>query len=570
MDARYSNLPYMTPDLTPVILTESKTTPDKYNGELEDVATTRRCSFMGGARAVWAMISHLILSVGVAIFVLIYIEGHHFNLTERSPIVNVLGGTRVAPFLPMQSDIVTLLSGMIAILKCTLGAWIASLCWNIALLLMERRGLAHRDLQTLLQYGVLAPGAYSRDWSTWLIGSLLLAGLVANLSSPALTGSISWAPSNRLVHGLSIDPVPVYSVEDGSLTELSPYYVENYGVRESAALNIAGSIGWGRDTEKSVLKRYMRTVEGLAINSTLENATLPYFQVHSIHWIERREEIPFMRDGALPGSVMRRTFDYTPTTFPGFMPGDMVLIPNTTTNWSSDPLESTIVHDTRLLLLYYAYDQDNETYSITRGLPSNAYELHTDGYYTAYAWVTFTAGVGKCKAHSCIVSSPQAIRNNTPIELEPHQLTFQALSMALVMSINLSTQNNSLPSSWDNIDDYIEAVLVRSYSGAWGLLTGILQTAVLNASYVPSVPSLLATVDLRRVYIWLGTQLVVTALSALFLITRSRVSKYPLLGDTCLAAFYLDTTAVPLDESVSSIHGVRKIEKRGDRLMVKA
>ncbi|KAL5639017.1 hypothetical protein ACGC1H_003406 [Rhizoctonia solani] len=566
MNARYSNLPYMASDLTSVPLNKSETAPDKSNGEI--VTTARRHSFMAWASAVWVMIAHLILSAGVTIFVLAYVEGHHFNLTERSPVVQVLGGTRVAPFAPLQSDIVTFLSSIIAVLKCALAAWAASLCWNIALFLMERCGLTHQDLQALLRYGVLTPGAYSRDWSTWLIGSLLLAGLVANLSSPVLTGSISWVPSNRLVHGLSTDPAQVYSVEDGSLTELSPYYLENYSVRESAALDIAGSIGWGRDTEKGVLKRYMRTLDGLAINSTLENVTLPYFQVHSIRWIENRSDIPYIRDGAEPGSLMRRTFNYAPSTFPGFLPGDLVLIPNVTTNWSSDPLESTIIQDTRLLLFYYAYDQNNEKFSITRGLPSEAYKYHYNISYTAYAWVTFSAGVGRCKEYSCILSSPQAIRNSTPIELEPHQLTFQALSMAPVLGINLSTQNTSVPSSWDNIDDYIEAVLVRSYAGAWGLLTGILQTSILNTTYVPSVPSLLANVDQGRVYIWLGTQLIVTALSSLFLITQSRLSKYPLVGDTCLTAFHLDTTAVPLDKP-SSMHGARRIEKRDDRLVVK-
>ncbi|KAH7320566.1 hypothetical protein B0J17DRAFT_772984 [Rhizoctonia solani] len=567
MATRYSNLPYMTSDLIPISVRDNEVPPDT-NWRGDGAIMPSKSSLVAWASAVWVMVAHFILSVVVAIFVLVYVADHRFNLTERSPLVQVIDGTRVAPFMPMQSDIVTFLSSMIAILKCALTAWAASLCWNVALFLMERRGLARRDLQVLLKFGILAPGAYSKDWSTWVIASLLLTGLVANLSSPIVTGSISWVPSNRLVYGLSNNPSPVYDVLDGTLAELSPYYRNSYTVRDTAAMDIAGSIGWGSATEKGVLKRVLTTVNALSINSTLENVTLPYFEVHSIRWIQNRNEIPFIRDGMSPGDLVRRTFNYTPSTFSGFLPGYAVLIPNVTTNWSSDPLESTIIHDTRLLALYYAYDQYGETYPLTQNLPSNAYKLHYGQSYTAYAWVTFSAGVGRCKEYSCIISSPMTIRNGTAIELEPHQLTFQALAMALVVGIYLITQNNSIPSAWDNINDYVEAILVRSYSGAWSTLSGILQTSVTNTSYVPSVPGLLAQVDQKRVFIWLVFQLFVTLLSILFLIIQFRLSNHPLLGDTCLTVFHLDTTAITRNDSDSSTNNMRKIEQQGDRLMV--
>ncbi|KEP50629.1 putative transmembrane protein, partial [Rhizoctonia solani 123E] len=72
--------------------------------------------------------------------------------------------------------------------------WAAPLIWRVAIFLMERRGLARRNLQILLQYGVLVPGGYSRDFSTLIISSLLIASLAANLALPLLTGSISWVP----------------------------------------------------------------------------------------------------------------------------------------------------------------------------------------------------------------------------------------------------------------------------------------------------------------------------------------------------------------------------------------
>ncbi|CAE6531094.1 unnamed protein product [Rhizoctonia solani] len=58
----------------------------------------------------------------------VYVHGRHFNLTERTPPVHVIGDTRPSPFCPTQPDIVTMLSSMIAMLRCALAAWAGSLC----------------------------------------------------------------------------------------------------------------------------------------------------------------------------------------------------------------------------------------------------------------------------------------------------------------------------------------------------------------------------------------------------------------------------------------------------------
>ncbi|EUC60982.1 transmembrane protein, putative [Rhizoctonia solani AG-3 Rhs1AP] len=536
------------------------------------VAQTR--TLMTWMGTVWTLAMHCVLSVGVTIFLLAYVEGRHFSPIERSPVVHVVGGTRLAPFCPMQSDIVTILSSIIAILRCALSAWIASLSWYIALFLMERRGLTRRDLKVLLNYGLLAPGAYWGDWSTLVIGALLLVGLVANFSSPILTGSVCWIPSSQLVRGLSVDPVQISAVENGTLTQLKANYRDNYSVRESYAISSVGEvgIGWGRDTDKSIIKRITNSVGTLSINSTIESVTLPYFQIHSIHWIKDRDEIPAIRDGATPTSIFRTQFEMTPSNVSDFPAGYAMLIPNITTHWSGDPLDSTIIHDTRLLIMNYAYDDleaSSGVHTLTQDLPSDAYTLSSRPFHYAFAWVTFSAGIGRCKEYSCVVSSPSTIRNNTPVELEPHQLTFQALAMAPVVGFHLVMQNNSLPYLWSNINDYVEAVLVRSYSGSWCGLNKGMGTSTADTSYVPSLPNLMADVDHSRVFVWLGLQLLVTLFSILFLIVQSRLSKCPLMGDTSLTAFDLDTTGVVFENTDSSIHGFRKIEQRGGRLKLK-
>ncbi|KAJ1303718.1 hypothetical protein OPQ81_008143 [Rhizoctonia solani] len=568
MEARYSNLSHMPFESTLDRWPKDQMLPETRSKD-EGATMAQKNSLIACISPVWTLVVHCILSVGVTVFVLVYVQGRHFNVTQRTPIVQVDGGTRVAPFLPMQSDIVTLLSSLIAILKCALAAWTGLLCWNIALFLMERPGLARRDLKVLINYGILSPGTFSKNWSILIIGTLLLATLAANLSSPILTGSISWVPHNRLVHGLSILPLPLVD-SVSTITELPAFYRDDSRVREAYIIASVGGvgIGWGRDTEKGILKRATSAVSTLAINSTIENVTLPYFKVHSIRWIENRDEIPGIRDGATPIDMLNSHFETTPIKAFGYPAGLAVLFPNITTNWSNDPLDSVVTKDTRLLMLYYAFNGSGIHITMTKSLPPSSYRLSYQRFYYAFAWVTFTAGAGRCIEYSCIISSSATIRNNTPIEPEPHQLTSQALSMASVVGVYLATQNSSLPYPWSNVDEYVEAFLVRTYSSAWAQLNKSLRTLTAYANYVPSSPSLLADVDQTRVYIWLAIQLLVTTLSALFLIIHYRSSNYPLVGDTSLMAFDLDTTAIPSEDADSVINRVRKVYKRGGRLVV--
>ncbi|KAH7320557.1 hypothetical protein B0J17DRAFT_710836 [Rhizoctonia solani] len=455
-------------------------------------------------------------------------------------------------------------------------AWGTSLIWRVAVFIMARRGLSRRNLQTLLDYGVLAPGAYSSDFSSIIIGLLLLAVLIANFASPILTGSISWAPSNQLARGLSVSPARFDDIEDDVRAKQGSYYFDlNYAyLRQDFVFKSTGMVGrgWGRDTEPGVLKRVSRSIESLAVNSTVENVTMPYFQVHSIKWIQNRDDIPAFRENRTD-AVLETYSNSSPIIGTPLPFGYALLVPNSTTNWSSDPMEATMIRDTRLLVMYYQYQSDNDLKSqaLTPTLPPNTYIRQAQTYFYTYAWVTFSAGVGQCKKHNCIVSSPSTIRNNTPIDLEPHQLTFQALSLAPVVGLHLVSLNISLPPSWNNIDAYIEAVLVRSYSGAWDALNAGMWTRSAHSSYTPSFPGLLALVDHRRLYLWLGLQLLVTVLGVIFLIIQSSRSKYSLIGDTILTAFYVDTTAIPRSGKDAAYKGdsVLRIEPRGGRLRVK-
>ncbi|KAF8752772.1 hypothetical protein RHS01_07412 [Rhizoctonia solani] len=357
------------------------------------------------------------------------------------------------PFTPTQSDVITILSSLIVIQKWALAAWIVPLCWRVAILLMERHGLRRQDLKTLIRHRLLTPHTYLMNVPTFIIGTLLLAGLAGNLASPILTGSISWTQ-----HNITVDSVPksLKFFEAGTQIDSWNRYryfngskINRNGIAQRAA-GLAG-MAWRRDAEEGIFKRISRSLESITTGSAIENITLPYFKVESINWVVDRNDIPSRYQGSFDPFI--DSFQDGPCEVPVYTIGTAVLSRNYSnpTTWRNDSIvEPKKITEKRLLVLWFGQN----TYNLTKRLPSNAYVSKglsetSRGNYFAYAWVTFTAGVGKCEHYQCIISSPLVIQNSnaSPIIPEEHLLTFQALHMMPALSAMLVLQNSrSLPS----------------------------------------------------------------------------------------------------------------------------
>lgn len=139
------------------------------------------------------------------------------------------------------------------------------------------------------------------------------------------------------------------------------------------------------------------------------------------------------------------------------------------------------------------------------------------------------------------------------------------------VSVFLVMMNSSIPNTRDNIDDYVIGLLSRSYSEAWSGLTYNLGNSLtpLASSYSPSLPSLQAQVDLKRMYIWLSIQLLVTLSGVLFLFVQS-MSEYRLLGSTTLAALELDATEAMTNDGCDQLSagGLLKLKPQDGRLKI--
>ncbi|CUA72818.1 putative mannan synthase 5 [Rhizoctonia solani] len=571
MDTDQRKMSYM-PD-------ESKSRPllNKEQGSREDrIILTRKRSFVAWIRTVWALILHCMISVGAVVLLIFYVGDHHFSVDHHWPRLRLAGGDSLPlPFSLTQSDVVTILSIIVDVLNSLLAAWVGPLCWRIAVFLMEKDGLRLRDLTALVKCQLLTPGTHLRSFSTFFIGSLLFASWVASVSSFILTGSITWVPRDWPYLHANPGRVSFYEIEAGAQLVLPDDYL-NETYRQQAfierGIGLVG-IGWGRDANDTGLKRVSNSVETLGNGSIIENVTLPYFATHSIQWITKESEVPDYIDlhEQDPLHAMFQSLQWSPSPPIVIHLGAAVLMQNLTsrTNWSSDPLDWLNITETRLLSFWLGTRHEN----LTRGLSADTYiTTYTNGRQFAFAWVTFSAGVGKCARDSspCIISSPFTIQNMTLIDPGPHPLTLQALSMAPVIGVSLVSQNSSVPSPWEPPDDYVKAVLARSYSGAWNILNDKIVDSSADSGYVPALPGLVARIDLRRVFAWLGIQLFVTFLSVIFLVFHLDKARFPLIGDASLTAFFLHTVEASKGNSEDPFqNGTLQIIQEGDRFKIK-
>lgn len=494
--------------------------------------------------AIWALVVH-------------YIDGNDFNITERRPSVTLAGGTIIRPslYVPLQSDVTTFLSSALQALDIATTAWAASLCWRVAFFLMEKPGLRLQDLDHIISRGCFKPAR--KDHNNVIMGLILLVTLpLQKVVRPILSGAISWVPSHRLIEPLSdvTVSIPVASSEWWDDYAGDPIR-QLWTARQATGL---ASLAWGRNAETGVImKRVLRSTDGLNINSTVANVTLPYFSVTALEWIS--DPLNSLSPDQLNVTKIREDIGTFEGSSPIAVRGMCAFIPDSPRNATSFPSPSAI-SETRTLILYTHWlpgitcrPDNSEMFS---GLPTNLRFLRDGSICYAFARVTYSAGVGECT--NCRLSTHLTVQNDTSISLQRDAMTTTALQLMPVSSVLLVQMNTSIPSTHGPINDYVMGLLARSYSGSWTALTDFLgrPSAALDSGISASLPSVQGQVDLKRAYIWLTMQLLVTSSGVIFLLMQSR-TQYGLIGDTTLAAFKLDTT----DETL--INEFDKLEGRG-------
>ncbi|KAL5636852.1 hypothetical protein ACGC1H_000728 [Rhizoctonia solani] len=558
----------------------------------------------------WSLALHCLGSLALAAGFLSWLDGRHFNI-EREQFVPLVDGTSIslntewyrAP-LHVQPDVTTAISGLLRLLAMIADAWAASLSWRVIMLLAEtsRAGLNRSEIEWVASYGALPPLSHFRLSLNPILGIILLVTLARNVASPILTGSVAWVPSNSILQLPHWPTIPISGVNASSGASFDEVNTAAIRMNLASILNTA----WGTGVEEGVFKRVVPSAGLLNVGSTIQNVTLPYFSITNITWLPNtstdltsRFKSMTSNDSAFPdlGEQMSQS-------------GAIALLTNTT--WRDNNTHG--IQGTWSLLLnvvgsYRAY-RNNATCDLDRTVLTHDPQVpYQNGNGTwdapgcfAIANVSFIAGSGICE-HCRVASNFTVQTTELKILGDSYISVERALADMPVYVPSLAPLLGSFPDPTNGINNYVNALLVRSYSALWNAWTDaadpmsesrpitssgggggggggdqILRSTAANtmqrsgtlnnrarmarslilprsasqaardpttlqSEYQPAFPTLQARVNKTRVYIWLGIQLLLTfaGLSFLFLQVGSCTSH---ITDTGMLAFDIDSRQV--------------------------
>lgn len=249
--------------------------------------------------AISPLILHLLLVLVLGLFVSIYVDGRVFNVTQRSKTIMISNGSIIhSPYIPLQTDIVTIISSGIAISRARAGWWSTATAWRCSLLLMEKGGISLREMHQIIGLQFLSPpvAGWMRRTSRkhvlghrTLISLILLLSFPAQLSGPILTGSLIWSASNYNAENATSLNFPNRLLNRGTEYGYARALDRLTGSQEKCILQEYLSL-YTDPLERAALKRRISGTKEVPVDSLLYSVVIPYFLIKSIEWVKDPRE----------------------------------------------------------------------------------------------------------------------------------------------------------------------------------------------------------------------------------------------------------------------------------------
>lgn len=410
-------------------------------------------------------------------------------------------------------------------------AWSATMTSSCILFLLGTTGLRLDSLNSMISLPVIPPlfpppGFETRKSVALGVTFTLLSTVPASFSSAILTGSISWhastqsIPNAGLVQKIGTLKAPNF---DWCYWCQFPSFREYFAHRGNG-ITIET---WRRPTGTSSLipssRRMLLSIEDIPVGYFLDNVTVPWFRVESITWITDLTDVS-------PAQFRYLTGDASAGAIGGVNPpiGDysLAILPDVPFRLYRPYPESTLCRvpkpaklesKTGIVALNVGLDLCLNHSTIFGQLPQNVAKVSPRNskqpeLFTCYVFarIKYSAGVATCR--ECPIISPFTVESPpTPeLTLEADVMTRDAMYLMADVIGLLAKANITLPPTWNNVEGYMEEMLVRGYSGAWNALTEI---AGRNGPYLSTgvsirIPISIAVVNRGRVWVWASLQVV--------------------------------------------------------------
>ena len=529
------------------------------------------------------LIAQSLLATLIIVYVIYFIDQRSFNVTERRPHYQLANGTTtqvpLREWYPLQSDITTSISLAFEGLGTCYLAWIATITWNYTFLLLEKNGMGFGTFEKMMSIRIFPriplPGfevdptgaedgsgsITAKRWRAVAVALIMLSPIPAILGTWLLTGSVSWRESSRSISGADIvqniglgvngedtDPWAMWS-EDVS-------FRIRYISRASALATRAWNSVTDNTTDGPTSRRVIPYLQNLPVASSLENVTVPWFNIQSFNWITNAsdlstQQLSLLLPGFTPGVIPSNDSKNNPLQNSHRSTAILPDIPYASLNFSTDwaSLQPVKLEDqTAIVAVNIDYNSscDAGVQTAFGRFPPDIYmnsSYDPWGYSTCFVFANITYSAGAAICYGCKVVFPIVVESPPMAQLilEADVMTQHALYvMADVIGV-LVQANVTLPPTWNNIEGYTKEMLVRGYSSAWTAMSELIASYTPYPSTSVTIPIIMsqAFVDRRRAWAWFALQGVLFLSGVAFLIHVCRNDSYP-IADPLLQGFMLD------------------------------
>ncbi|KAF4424739.1 putative uracil permease [Fusarium austroafricanum] len=537
-------------------------------------ASSHVCVKTRGKRACWEfafqwylIFIHLFYTITVTFCMVFWLNGMSFAF-EGSPNPS----RRLT-----QPDVTTLVSVALVVSRTISTAWQALTTWRCVFILLERNGLSLAEtsrviswrLPTLRMFGVSHTGNASIRSIAIVI---LLLAWPAQLSNPIASGSVSWVLSTAY---------PSYNATIRLNTPTASFGWSWYSISSNARQGVVKASA-GRAILGSKVRR---NVDGLWLvppaqrlsprfysypNATaVKNATVPIFKIEDFEWVTNDTMVPSgiltaIRD--FQSGYLNISRDDSPLR--QMVVGTVALLKDTP--WIQPDNRSLpraeIFSGTKYAAVYVSRNNYQEQgrslncYTASSDfdpLPNgvrliNNSQSSTEPHCIAVAKLQITAGVSRCYQETLsplsnstclLLSGILSASNNT---VSPSVLVHEVFALmpevqALVASLSLYDPN-SLSGA---LEVYLRNSLTQAYQGTYSALVdglSIKKSSVQSEIRLP-LALLEARVQARRMYIWLGVNLLLVASGLILFVLQSRC-RLKTVNDPVVASILMDSSGV--------------------------
>lgn len=547
----------------------------------------------------WILPIHLTLA---ALFTLIALK----VLQGRSFIVAGSGyrGHDSSMITLSQADVNTLISLALTAIRTLAGCWLTLTSWRMAFISLEQNGATLNEISHMISYRIpplrfWGRGKCDSRGSLLSMWAIFFLALPTQFVAAIFNGAINWIPSTAYVQSDSPISVTTASSVAPQWTAHNDWLNNRYyeALSASGLASLASPESFVSNTStrsvyRAPSRRFIPSIIGTPINSTLGNVTLPYFEIHSLDWITSANELEDEEKKQLESVVSEH--DITAFTYGGHLQSDdrsefsnpfslgtdtarLILVNDVT--WARAPFNNrtqnyeypspTIDTSQKWVVVASQFAQNCSSSSPDFGDISKIYQYSSpkaSGCFH-FARINYTAAAMICKecriVSNGVVEAASETRDPSAWVPIPDPLVTNAISMIPEVLFYTKISNSSQAPTWQNIDGYTCGMIATAYQASWNSLTNQWRGSPMEITNISNPHAvLIAQVNEPRIALWFGLNAVLPISGVLLALLQKRC-QHKAVRDPSTAALLLDTTAL-LDQDTTGLCNAATLRK-GDK-----